>query len=102
REHLAFGELHARGPRGIREIAAAAQRGLLARLIAAGRNRHPHGAPARDGELLGVLERRGELFVVAALQEGGAVEEPRRGDGGEDAENHEHDDELYQSESRLL
>src|SRR5512143_1315608 len=40
REHLSVGELHARGPRGVREIAAAALRGLLARLIAAGGNRH--------------------------------------------------------------
>src|SRR5882724_7585388 len=33
REQLTVGELHAGGPRGVREIAAAALHGLLARLI---------------------------------------------------------------------
>ena len=83
-------------------IAGSALRRLLARRVTRRVDDDAHGATARYRELLRVLERCSQLFVVAALQERAIVEEARRGERRDDAEDHDDDDELDQREAAAV
>ena len=86
-------------PGRIASVAGPALRRLLPRRVARRVDDTRTRAAARDRELLRVLQRRGELLVVAALQERTIVEESRRGESRDDAEDHDDDDELHEREA---